>query len=65
MAHRTQKLRHVATLENAYRVAARVAEDQDQDMQVTATGRPERPFIAEPANDQRCYIVARIIAGGQ
>jgi hypothetical protein len=34
-------------------------------MQVTATGRPERPFIAEPTNDQRRYIVARIIAGGQ
>ena len=54
---------HVATLENAYRVAARAAEAGDLDMQVSATGKPEQPFIAEPANDRRKGVIARILAG--
>jgi hypothetical protein len=54
---------HVATLENAYRLAARAAEANDRDMQVSATGKPEQPFIAEPANDRRKGVVARILAG--
>ncbi len=56
------KPRAVATLENAYRVATRVAEETDQDMQVFATGKPERPYIAEPANDRHHGVVARIVA---
>ena len=54
--------RHVATLENAYRVAQKIAEATDQDMQVAATGEPERPFIAEPADNRACGVVARIVA---
>lgn len=54
---------HVATLENAYRVAARAAEANDRDMQVSATGKPEQPFIAEPINDRRKGVIARILAG--
>jgi hypothetical protein len=54
--------RHVATLENAYRVAARAAEANDQDMQVAATGKPEQPFIAEPTNYRSKGVVARILA---
>ncbi len=63
MAHKPKAARPIATLANAYRVATRVAEDHDQDMQVAATGKPERPFIAEPANDHRQGVVARIVAG--
>lgn len=55
--------RHVATLENAYRVAQRVSEEMDQDMQVFATGETERPYVAEPANDRAEGVVARIITG--
>lgn len=55
--------RHVATLENAYRVAQRVADAMDQDMQVFATGKAERPYAAEPANDRAEGVVARIITG--
>jgi hypothetical protein len=55
----------IATLEHAYRVATRHADAHDQDMQVAATGKPDRPFIAEPANNQRKGVVARILAGGQ
>ncbi len=55
--------RHVASLENAYRVANRLAEATDQDMQVAATGEAERPFIAEPANERARGVVARILAG--
>ena len=54
--------RHVATLENAYRVAHKIAEATDQDMQVAATGEPERPFVAEPANDRTRGVVARIVS---
>ena len=54
--------RHVATLENAYRVAHKIAEATDQDMQVAATGEPERPFVAEPANDRTQGVVARIVS---
>ncbi len=55
-------LRPIATLENAYRVATRIAEDTDADMQVAATGAPERPFIAERANDRATGVVARILS---
>jgi hypothetical protein len=55
--------RHVATLENAYRVANKLADANDQDMQVAATGEAERPFVAEPANDRSSGVVARILAG--
>ena len=54
--------RPIATLENAYRVATRIAEHTDADMQVAATGTPERPFIAERANERTTGVVARIIA---
>jgi len=53
---------HIATLENAYRVATRVAEATDQDMQVSATNKPERPFIAEPINTGTQRVIARILA---
>lgn len=53
---------HVATLENAYRVATRVAEATNQDMQVSATGKPEQPFIAEPTNTGTQRVIARILA---
>ena len=49
-------------LENAYRVAHKIAEATDQDMQVAATGEPERPFVAEPANERRHGVVARIVS---
>lgn len=52
----------IATLENAYRLAARVADATDQDMQVWATGEAERPFVAEPANDRAVRVVVRIVA---
>ena len=52
----------IATLENAYRVATRIADETDRDMQVSATGEPERPFVAEPANDRKTGVVARIVA---
>jgi hypothetical protein len=54
--------RPIATLENAYRVATKVAEATDRDMQVSATGEAERPFIAEPADTQAKRVVARIVA---
>jgi hypothetical protein len=63
MANDKASPRNVATLENAYRVATRAAEAGDQDMQVSATGKPEQPFIAEPANDRRKGVIARILAG--
>lgn len=53
--------RHVATLENAYRVAQKIADATDQDMQVAATGEAERPFVAEPADDRTRGVVARIV----
>lgn len=53
--------RTIATLANAYRVATRIAEITDADMQVAATGKPERPFIVEPANDRKAGVVARIV----
>ena len=54
--------RHVATLENAYWVAHKIAEATDQVMQVAATGEPERPFVAEPANHRTQGVVARIVS---
>lgn len=54
--------RHFATLENAYRVAHKIAEATDQDMQVAATGEPERPFVAERANNRTKGVVARIVS---
>ena len=59
----SDKVRHVATLENAYRVATRAAEANDQDMQASATGQPGQPFIAEPVSDRRKGVIARILAG--
>lgn len=53
--------RPIATLENAYRVAHKIAEATEQDMQVAATGEPERPFVAEPANNRTRGVVARIV----
>lgn len=53
--------RAIATLENAYRVANRIAAETDRDMQVAATGEPERPFVAEPTNDRTLGVIARII----
>lgn len=62
MSTESPRPRNAATLENAYRVAARAAEANDQDMQVSATGKPEQPFIAEPANHRSRRVVARILA---
>lgn len=59
----SKSCRPIASLENAYRVANRIASETNSDMQVAATGEPERPFIAEPANDRRTGVIARIIAG--
>jgi hypothetical protein len=59
MTHRSG--RAIATLENAYRVANRIAAETDGDMQVAATGEPERPFVAEPTNDRSLGGIARII----
>ena len=61
MATDRQRPCHVATLENAYRVANKLAEANDQDMQVTATGEADRPFVAEPANDHTRGVVVRIV----
>lgn len=58
----TLRPKHVATLENAYRVAHKIAEATDRDTQVAATGEPERPFVAEPANDRTQGVVARIVS---
>jgi hypothetical protein len=55
--------RTAATFANAYRVATSSAEANNQDMQVFATGKPEQPFIAEPANDRAKGVIARILAG--
>ena len=52
----------MATLENAYRVAQKIAEATDQNMQVAATGEPARPFVAEPADDRLRGVVARIVS---
>lgn len=59
---RNAKAGSIASLENAYRVATRVADAENQDMQVLATGKPERPFIAERADQNRKGVVARIVA---
>lgn len=58
---RRERPRAIATLGNAYRVANRIAEDTNTDMQVAATGEPERPFIAQPADTRARNVVARII----
>lgn len=63
MATDRKSPRHVASLENAYRVANRLAEATDQDTQVAATGEAGRPFIVEAANDRTAGVVARILAG--
>ena len=57
------KPRPIATIENAFRVATRIADETDRDMQVAATGETERPFVAEPANDRPTGVVARITTG--
>lgn len=51
----------IATLENAFRVATRIAAETDADMQVIATGQPDRPYVAERANNRREKVIARII----
>lgn len=59
MEHKTRG--PIATLENAYRVATRIADETDRDMQVAVTGEPGRPFVAEPANNRPTGVVARIV----
>jgi hypothetical protein len=53
----------IATLDNAYRVATKIASQSDADMQVSATGNADQPYVAEPANSNGHRVVARIIKG--
>jgi aromatic ring-opening dioxygenase catalytic subunit (LigB family) len=53
----------IASFENAYRVAVKIADVTDEDQAIISTGDPSRPFIAGKLSEPLRRCVALITAG--
>jgi hypothetical protein len=53
----------IASFENAYRVAVKIADATDEDQAIISTGDPLRPFIAARLGEPLQPCIALIWAG--